>query len=284
MGIRNLRFNSITLKEPKKCALIAYNPNLPSTLPPRQVFLILQDPPNEGAIEVVLTLSQEGKIESWERKDGQPLASPDDCLEAEAIVKADPEIIKLLNDVYDVTDLTMVVCDPWSVHLPPFGGRLIQTFMYMHNGNINDNAYAHPIDFVPIVDLNMKKVVHVDKPHGSTPPKIPSLNVNYHRDLVRLERPLRNGLKPLNILQPEGGSWTVDGNLVSWQNWRIRVGFNYREGLVLHDVKYQDGDRLRPILHRLSLVEMAVPYADPHAPFTRKCAFDVGGRILCGGL
>jgi Cu2+-containing amine oxidase len=24
-------------------------------------------------------------------------------------------------------------------------------------------------------------------------------------------------------------------------------------------------------------VEMAVPYSDPNAPYTRKCAFDVGG-------
>lgn len=34
------------------------------------------------------------------------------------------------------------------------------------------------------------------------------------------------------------------------------------QGLVLHDVCYQDGDDLRPILHRMSLVEMAVPYGD----------------------
>jgi Cu2+-containing amine oxidase len=34
--------------------------------------------------------------------------------------------------------------------------------------------------------------------------------------------------------------------------------------------------QVRPIMHRGSLVEMAVPYGDPHEPFTRKCAFDVG--------
>ena len=36
-----------------------------------------------------------------------------------------------------------------------------------------------------------------------------------------------------------------------------------REGIVLHDVQWQEDDKLRPVLHRLSLVEMAVPYADP---------------------
>ena len=33
---------------------------------------------------------------------------------------------------------------------------------------------------------------------------------------------------------------------------------------------------MRPILHRGSLVEMAVPYGDVNEPFQRKCAFDVG--------
>jgi len=45
---------------------------------------------------------------------------------------------------------------------------------------------------------------------------------------------------------------------------------------VLHNVTYQDGDRVRPLLYRASLAEMAVPYADPRPPFHRKCAFDIG--------
>ena len=100
--------------------------------------------------------------------------------------------------------------------------------------------------------------------------------MQYHRDLVSTNTYLptawREELKPLNVTQPDGPSFTVKGNLVEWQKWSFRVGFNYREGLVLHDVTY-DG---RPILHRASLVEMAVPYADPHPPYPRKCAFDVG--------
>ena len=48
----------------------------------------------------------------------------------------------------------------------------------------------------------------------------------------------------------------VIGNLVQWQKWQFRVGFNYREGVVLHNIGYQDGGSLRPILHRMSLAEM----------------------------
>ena len=28
----------------------------------------------------------------------------------------------------------------------------------------------------------------------------------------------------------------MEGNLIKWQKWNIRHSFNYREGLVLHDV------------------------------------------------
>ena len=41
---------------------------------------------------------------------------------------------------------------------------------------------------------------------------------------------------------------------------------------MLHEVEY-DG---RSVLHRGSLVEMAVPYGDPNPSYARKCAFDVG--------
>lgn len=54
----------------------------------------------------------------------------------------------------------------------------------------------------------------------------------------------------------------VEGNLIKWQKWQIRVGFDWREGLTLHNVRYEDEGRLRPILHRASIAEMAVPYGE----------------------
>ena len=55
----------------------------------------------------------------------------------------------------------------------------------------------------------------------------------------------RDDLKPLEITQPEGASFTLDGNAVTWQKWSLRVGFNHREGMVLHTVAY-DGRSGRP--------------------------------------
>src|SRR5690606_24493150 len=88
-----------------------------------------------------------------------------------------------------------------------------------------------------------------------------------------VEGGLRQDLKPLNITQPYGPSFTViDNSLVNWQKWRFRVGFNAREGATLHDIHYDN----RSVLYRLSFSWMAVPYGDPRAPFHRKQAFDFG--------
>jgi len=59
------------------------------------------------------------------------------------------------------------------------------------------------------------------------------------------------------------------------------VGFNKREGLVLHTIAYNDVHtsdvpKVRPIVYRASIAEMVVPYGDPRHPNYLKNAFDAG--------
>jgi primary-amine oxidase len=88
--------------------------------------------------------------------------------------------------------------------------------------------------------------------------------------------PLRTDLRPLNITQPEGPSFTVDGHLVQWQKWSFRVGMDPLEGLVLHTIAYEDAGRVRPLVFRASVSEMVVPYGDPGPMHSWKNAFDAG--------
>ena len=74
-----------------------------------------------------------------------------------------------------------------------------------------------------------------------------------------MQGPPLDSLKPISITQPEGRSFTVDDGHVRWGKWDLRVGFNEREGLTLHQIAF-DG---RPIVYRASVAEMVVPYADP---------------------
>lgn len=215
-------------------------------------------------------------------KGTQPVLTPDDCTLAEDIVKNNSELIALLNQRFDA-GVDDVVADPWSLHVAgkydflessEFSPRLVQTFLYWRASE-NDNHYAHPLDILPVVDLNSKTLVSIE---GSTRLSHPisKTSVNYRADLLQtneyLQRRPRSGMKRLQVVQPDGPSFEVHHNDVEWQEWSFTVGFNYREGLVLHDVSYGG----RSVVKRASLVEMAVPYADPHPPFERKCAFDVG--------
>lgn len=67
---------------------------------------------------------------------------------------------------------------------------------------------------------------------------------------------LRKDLKELRVIQPNGASFSVDGDVVRWQKWEFRLTFNYREGLVLHEVSYAG----RPLFYRVALSDMTVPY------------------------
>ena len=66
----------------------------------------------------------------------------------------------------------------------------------------------------------------------------------------------------------------VDNNVVRWQKWELRIRFDAREGMILHDVTFNHGGQgPRPILHRASMPEMTVPYAETQAPFHRRMVF-----------
>jgi primary-amine oxidase len=134
-----------------------------------------------------------------------------------------------------------------------------------------DNGYAHPIENVAgYVDCSTHQVLDVED--GPVIP-IPQACRNYTPDAVGT---MRTDLRPVEITQPDGVSFTVEGSLIRWQKWQLRASMHPVEGLVLHDVRYQDGDRLRPILHRASVAEMVVPYGSTHPAQSWKNAFDMG--------
>jgi primary-amine oxidase len=141
-----------------------------------------------------------------------------------------------------------------------------------------ENGYARPIEGLkPVVDLNTMKVIRVED-HGYWP--LPPGSANYAASMVS---EFRTDIKPIEITQPEGPSFIVDGYEVSWQKWNFIIGFNAREGLTLHQIGYNDNGTKRSILYRASLSEMVVPYGDPTETQRRKNAFDSGeyGMGMC---
>src|SRR5262245_58150482 len=112
-----------------------------------------------------------------------------------------------------------------------------------------------------------------DGPGDADPAALPDVRGEY---LPRLLPGPPRTVSPLAVSQPDGVSFGMEGRALSWQNWRMRIGFNHREGLVLHEVGFHDAGRLRPVAHRLSFAEMIVPYRDTTVDHYRRTAFDIG--------
>jgi len=102
---------------------------------------------------------------------------------------------------------------------------------------------------------------------------VPRTPLNFDADVLT---EFRAPSAPLDIVQREGPGYRVNGNHVTWENWDFRVGFNGREGLVLHTVGYTHAGKRRPVVYRASIAEMVVPYGTPERSHYRKNVFDSG--------
>jgi primary-amine oxidase len=272
------RFVSIGLKEPAKAFVQA--PNV-GVVPPREAFVVLFDNAANACFEATLSLT-EGVIGVWVHiPNVQPTMTFDEQVECERAVLDSPEFKDALMRHTGIDGTELVMVDIWSAGY--YGEdeertrRLARPLCFLRT-DPTDNGYVRPIEGLrPVVDLNIMEVLRVED-YGRWP--LPMQAANYAAD--RMSRP-RAGIKPLEIIQPDGPSFSVEGNCVTWQKWRFVIGFNAREGLTLHDVHYRDGDRDRSILYRASLTEMVVPYGDPGPTQRRKNAFDVGeyGMGMC---
>ncbi len=248
--------------------------------PEREAAVTLIDRSTGEVFEAIVAVTKDTVV-SWVHVPGvQPGMTMKELDEATETIKCNPEFQAALAK-RGLTDMSLVAVDCW-----PNGNfgfveddtrRLTRALAWVRRGK-QDNAYARPIEgVIAVVDLNLMEVVRVED-HGLVP--LPDGNANYAAALVPNQRA---DIKPLEIHQPEGPSFEVEGHLIRWQKWQIRFGFTHREGLILHNVGYADGGRLRGILHRASLSEMVVPYGDPGPTHNRKNAFDAGeyGLGMC---
>ncbi len=273
-----VRFSYVALDEPDKDELDAFDTSGPIE---RRAAAVLIDRATGTVSEAVVSLT-EGRVTAWrDLDDVQPALLFEDCFDAIIAVKEDPRWQEAMHR-RGITDFESIQLDPWPAGRfgldVEAGRRLTRVLSYVRHDEA-DNGYAHPIEGVLVYyDFHSGQVVQVDD-YGVV--EIPPECANYDIEHVGA---LRDDRKPLEILQPEGPSFRVEGHEVVWQRWRFRVAMHPIHGLVLHTIAYEDGDRVRPILHRASLSEMVVPYGDTSPMHAWKNAFDAGewglGRMV----
>ncbi|EXB93553.1 Putative primary amine oxidase 2 [Morus notabilis] len=267
-------------------------PKIPSKLPPRQARLVVYNKKSNETSLWIVKLSEVHALTRGGHHRGQVISTkvvPDvqppmdavEYAECEAVVKDFPPFIEAMKK-RGIEDMDLVMVDPWCVgyhsEADSPSRRLAKPLIFCRTESDcpMENGYARPVEGIHVlVDMqNMVVIEFEDRKLVPLPPADPLRNYTPGETRGGVDR---SDVKPLRIVQPEGPSFRVNGYFVEWQKWNFRIGFTTREGLVIYSVAYVDGNRgRRPVAHRLSFVEMVVPYGDPNDPHYRKNAFDAG--------
>ncbi|KAL2410489.1 Copper amine oxidase 1 [Exophiala dermatitidis] len=287
---REAYFRVITLLEPPKAEMINFlevesTNGFPKSRPARvavvQVFLGPRDSEHFFQLDVDVV---SGKIIKREQLSGcHPHVDANDMQKIEQACLNDPEVRAAIEEM-QLPEEAVIKIEPWTYATDgtnDMSQKITMCYFYMQLCPHPDaNHYAYPLDLCVEMsgDARVLKIYYL--PYGTSNDisnsarvydrrKLHGSSTEYHPELVPEHR---STTKPHHVVQPEGPSFITEGNLIRWEKWTLRVGFNYREGLTLHDVRY-DG---RSVFYRLSLSEMFVPYGDPRMPYVRKAAFDLG--------
>ena len=238
-----------------------------------------------------------GSVTTWDYlPDAMPMRGGSSWMATMKLAKEDPRIIEALAR-RGITDVDKVVMEPWptgptakTFENAPFdysetdpvwkdelGKYTAYIHMWLREDSDLDNYYAHPIDGLKaVVDIGGMEILSVEDTDDSIP--VPMELNNYAKQYLPEDNP-KAPPKPIEILQPEGASFTVDeGNKLEWMGWDLTIGFNAREGLTLHSIGFTEPGTTerRSICYRASVAEMVVPYGSPNRGLWRKSVFDTG--------
>ena len=262
--------------EPTKTELAAWRPGAPID---RRVDVTLLDTATGVATEAIVSITR-GEVLRSERvpNDAPPYGQPQYLFEeyerAEQIVKASPEWQAAMTRRGLAEHMELAFCGPlapgYTGRADEVGRRVIRSLTFLKYDE-NDSPWAHPVEGLIVhIDLTTNSVIRIEDV-GNVP--VPAGHGNYFPEV---QGEARTSLKPIEIIQPEGPSFSTTGSRVDWENWSMRVSFNAREGLVLHDVRFDD----RSVLSRASVPEMVVPYGDTAPGRFWISYFDAGEYLL----
>ena len=231
---------------------------------------MLLDRDRAETIEAAVELA-EGAVAGWRvRTDVQPMAVVSELMEAEEVLRLHPEFQAAMAK-RGVTDPEQIQVDAWPAG--HFGAaeeserRLARCTVFVKPAP-GANEWAHPVDgLLGLVDLNTLEVLRIED-HGVVP--VPEESGNFD---AAAGAPLRDDIAPLEITQPEGPGFTVEGRVIALAALAgARRLHAQARGWCCTGCRY-DG---RSIMHRASLSEMVVPYGDPGPTHYFKNAFDAG--------
>jgi primary-amine oxidase len=261
------RYPFITLHEPPKKEVQAWKPGQGFR---REAFVVVKN--GSKTFEAFVDVAGH-KLISWTEKPGvQPNLTDEELLGVDELVKATPEWQEAMKR-RGITDYATIVCagiTPGYFGTVEEQDRRLQHIICFDRRGVWE-IFGRPIPGLDIVwDANAHKIIRVNDTGPVPVPKAPA-----DFDTASVGK-LRDTLTPLLIEQPLGPGFRLEGNQVVWQKWHFQFRIDRRVGLVISNVQYEDGGKLRSILYEGALSEMFVPYMDPDRAWYYRSFFDAG--------
>jgi primary-amine oxidase len=252
-------FTGIQLDEPPKSVVQKFKEGSKF---PRNAYVGVVDYTNGKTYRVIVDINA-GRIGSIaDLGTLQPGLNGRDMAIARKIVDADPSIRAALTK--RGLSIPGRVSDAVYIHFGAVGydpslegenNRLMRVWFATNQNSAN--VYSAILGgLMAVVDLYKQQVVRLHDKAG------PSGQASTY-DLFNMG--VRDGLsdtEPKPTANPARSRVSVDGNVIAWRDWQFRYGFNLREGLVLHEISFNDRGRKRPILYRASVSSLVTLYGD----------------------
>lgn len=235
---------SLSLKEPPKVEVLSRVAGQKSR---REARALLLDPRTGQVREEILSLSPLKSIHRQPLTDGRAPLLPDEQDRAAQLLLADPSWREKLTQ-RGLSQPEQVLLRGWPVS-GAAGARPVMMLPFLPGTGLPSMTPVEGLS--ALVDLNPPQVLTI-RDEGPLP--LPA------EPVASAAQP---GLRPLYMVQPRGVNFQLEGHALTWDRWRLRYSFQPREGLVLHQVEWQDGTQWRPVLYRASLAELLTLTGEP---------------------
>lgn len=230
------RFSSLELLDPEKTIVQAWQPGDDFG---RAAFAVVKQ--GLQTFEATVDLSN-ASVKSWTEIAGvQPSLLLEEIMAVRGILADNNQFVAALAaHGFSIED---VICAPLTVgncNIPEHRGRRLIKSTCSLIGDVS--IFNRPIEGLgAVVDLNTHEVVEIID-QG----EIPVSEAPATTDEASLKSD-RAPLKPVVLHQPNGSNFTIQGNVLEWDNWKLHYRLEKRSGLVVSTVSYRDRGKMRPI-------------------------------------
>ncbi|MCI4645966.1 MAG: hypothetical protein MRY64_14385 [Hyphomonadaceae bacterium] len=245
---------------------------------PRQAELIIKQ--GADTIEALVDL-EAGQVAEWEVVENAqaPWLYEEYIGPVVAAVKAHPDFQAALER-RGIERPEFIQCrtsPPGNFGEERFAGRRLAAVRCFPAGP-ESNKYPRRVEGLLIfADMNTYEILEI-RDYEVIP--IPDTYADYDDDHESSERAFPT---PAGSPFPEGPGYEVDGNIVTWDQWRFHIRSDQRVGIVISQAEWKDGDAWRPVLHEGHLSEISVPYMAPQGDWYLRNPIDAG-EYSAGGL